>query len=98
MVLGVICRSTVKFHCADCGSRQFGSLASSRLPPPYVIDELVGAVCGNWNCGVLLAMEFTLVIKSEVGLPALFQDMGPRVVMVKIPKPARMTVLLSLNG
>jgi len=37
-------------------------------------------------------------MRSDVGLPALLKDIGPSVVMVKMPNPARSTVLLSLNG
>jgi hypothetical protein len=33
-----------------------------------------------------------------VGLPLLLKDSGPRLVIVKMPNPARITVFVSLNG
>src|SRR5579872_4701948 len=42
--------------------------------------------------------EFGKLSRSERPTPALLNDIGPRVVAVKRPNPARITVLSSLNG
>ncbi|HEX4166784.1 MAG TPA: hypothetical protein VHZ55_15065 [Bryobacteraceae bacterium] len=56
-----------------------------------------GDVSGKVNDGTPFAL-LSYVCKVDVGLPLLLKDSGPRLVTVKIPKPALNTVLSEAKG